>query len=38
VGTGVALAWLYRRRRYWASVTAHATVNVVAWIALVTSS
>jgi membrane protease YdiL (CAAX protease family) len=38
VGTGIALAWLYRRRGYWASVTAHATVNSVAWIALVASS
>jgi membrane protease YdiL (CAAX protease family) len=38
VGTGVALAWLYRRRGYWASVTAHGTVNVVAWIAMVATS
>lgn len=36
--TGVALAWLYRWRGYWASVAAHATVNVVAFIALVASS
>ena len=36
--TGVVLAWLYRWRGYWASVTAHATVNVVAAIALVASS
>ena len=36
--TGLALAWLYRRRGYWASVTAHATVNIVAAIALVTTS
>jgi membrane protease YdiL (CAAX protease family) len=38
VGTGVVLAWLYRWRGYWASVTAHATVNTVAAIALVASS
>ena len=38
IGTGVALAWVYRRRGYWASVTAHATVNIVASIALVASS
>jgi membrane protease YdiL (CAAX protease family) len=38
VGTGVVLAWLYRWRGYWASVTAHATVNTVAAIALVVSS
>lgn len=38
VGTGLALAWLYRWRGYWASVTAHATVNAVASIALVASS
>jgi len=38
VGTGVALAWLYRWRGYWASVIAHATVNAVASIALVASS
>jgi membrane protease YdiL (CAAX protease family) len=37
-GTGVVLAWLYRWRGYWASVTAHATVNVVAATALVASS
>ena len=36
--TGLALAWLYRRRGYWASVTAHATVNIVAAIALVATS
>ena len=36
--TGLGLAWLYRRRGYWASVTAHATVNIVAAIALVTTS
>jgi len=38
IGTGVALAWLYRSRGYWASVTAHATVNTIAAIALVASS
>jgi membrane protease YdiL (CAAX protease family) len=37
-GTGVVLAWLYRWRGYWASVTAHATVNAVASIALIASS
>ncbi len=37
-GTGLVLAWIYRRRGYWASVSAHATVNVVAAIALVASS
>lgn len=37
-GTGVVLAWLYRWRGYWASVTAHATVNIVAATALVASS
>lgn len=36
--TGLGLAWLYRRRGYWASVAAHATVNVVASIALVATS
>lgn len=36
--TGLALAWLYRRRGYWASVTAHATVNAVAAFALVAAS
>jgi membrane protease YdiL (CAAX protease family) len=36
--TGLALAWLYRRRGYMASVTAHATVNTVAAIALVATS
>ena len=36
--TGLALAWLYRRRGYWASVTGHATVNIVAAIALVATS
>lgn len=38
VGTGLVLAWVYRRRGYWASVSAHATVNVVAAVALVASS
>jgi membrane protease YdiL (CAAX protease family) len=38
VGTGIALAWLYRWRGYWASVIAHATVNAVAAVALVASS
>jgi membrane protease YdiL (CAAX protease family) len=38
VGTGLALAWLYRWRGYWASVTAHATVNAVAAIALLATS
>lgn len=33
--TGLALAWLYRRRGYWSSVTAHATVNAVAALALI---
>jgi membrane protease YdiL (CAAX protease family) len=28
--TGAGLAWLYMRRGYWASVSAHATVNAVA--------
>ena len=37
-GTGLALAWVYRRRGYWASVAAHATVNTIAAIALVASS
>jgi membrane protease YdiL (CAAX protease family) len=37
-GTGVVLAWLYRWRGYGASATAHATVNVVAAVALVASS
>ena len=37
-GTGLALAWIYRRRGYWASVSAHATVNTIAAIALVASS
>jgi membrane protease YdiL (CAAX protease family) len=31
---GMALAWLYRWRGYWASVAAHATVNGVASVAL----
>lgn len=36
--TGVVLAWIYRERGYWASVSAHATVNAIAAIALVASS
>lgn len=36
--TGVGLAWLYRRRGYWAAVTAHGTVNAIAAVALVASS
>lgn len=36
--TGLALAWIYRRRGYWASVAAHATVNTIASIALVASA
>lgn len=36
--TGLALAWLYRWRGYWASVTAHATVNLVAAIALIAAA
>lgn len=38
IGTGILLAWIYRRRGYWASVSAHATVNTIAAIALVASS
>lgn len=38
IGTGVALAWVYRERGYWGSVAAHATVNTIASIALVASS
>ena len=37
-GTGLALAWIYRRRGYWGSVAAHATVNTVAAIALIATS
>ncbi len=33
--TGLALAWLYRWRGYWASVSAHGTVNAVAAAALI---
>lgn len=33
--TGVVLAWLYRWRGFLASVTAHATVNAVAAVALI---
>jgi uncharacterized protein len=36
--TGLALAWLYRWRGYWAAVVAHASVNAVAAAALVASS
>jgi membrane protease YdiL (CAAX protease family) len=36
--TGVGLAWLYRRRGYWAAVAAHATVNTIASIALIATS
>jgi membrane protease YdiL (CAAX protease family) len=36
--TGLVLAWVYRRRGYWSSVGAHATVNTVAAIALIASS
>ncbi|MFP5451421.1 MAG: CPBP family intramembrane glutamic endopeptidase [Thermoleophilia bacterium] len=35
VATGLTLAWLYRWRGYAAAVTAHATVNGVAAIALI---
>ena len=38
VGTGVVLAVIYRWRGYWCSVSAHATVNTVAAIALIASS
>lgn len=38
IGTGVLLAWMYRERGYWASVSAHATVNAIAAVALVASS
>lgn len=37
VGTGLTLAWLYRWRGYRAAVAAHATVNAVAAIALLTA-
>lgn len=36
--TGIGLAWLYRRRGYWAAVAAHATVNIIASIALIATS
>lgn len=36
--TGVGLAWIYRRRGYWGAVTAHATVNAIASIALIAAS
>jgi membrane protease YdiL (CAAX protease family) len=38
VGTGLVLAWLYRRRGYWGSVAAHATVNAIASISLIAYS
>jgi membrane protease YdiL (CAAX protease family) len=38
VGTGLALAWFYRRRGYWGSVAAHATVNSIASISLIAYS
>jgi len=34
VGVGVGLAWLNRTRGYWCGVTAHATLNAVATLAL----
>lgn len=36
--TGLALAWVYRTRGYWGSVTAHATVNAVAAVSLIVYS
>jgi len=36
--TGIGLAWIYRRRGYWAAVSAHATVNTIASIALIATS
>lgn len=38
VATGFVLAWFYRRRGYWGSVAAHATVNTIAAISLVTTA
>ncbi len=38
VVTGVGLAWIYRRRGYWAAVAAHATVNLIATISLIATS
>lgn len=38
LGTGIVLALIYRRWGYWASVSAHATVNAVAAAALVVES
>lgn len=35
---GIGLAWLYRRRGYWAAVTAHAVVNAVAFTSLAATS
>ena len=34
VATGIALAWIYRYRGYWAAVAAHATVNGIAALAI----
>jgi membrane protease YdiL (CAAX protease family) len=34
LATGLALAWIYRRRGYWAAVAAHATVNGIAALAI----
>lgn len=38
IGTGLVLAAIYRSRGYWASVSAHATVNALASVALIASS
>lgn len=35
---GVGLAWLYRRLGYWAAVSAHAVVNIVAFTSLAATS
>jgi hypothetical protein len=35
--TGLILAWIYRARGYWAAVSAHATVNGIAALALLTT-
>lgn len=35
LATGLVLAWVYRTRGYWGSVTAHATVNAVAAVSLI---
>lgn len=37
-GTGLVLAWVYRTRGYWGSVTAHATVNAIASVSLIVYS